>query len=173
MRSRTVIAVGVACTIGITLDVFVFETRLSSAVQHFVADDVLLVSDPYRGLGTGASGRDRNVEFGLELFLEHPLAGVGFGRSERLASEAVGVGIHNGYVALPAELGAPLFAILSIIMIGAVWLSFARKDWESLGIIVSFMGVLLMVTPRTINMSLPTMMFWAFVARSWILPLRP
>ena len=98
---------------------------------------------------------------------------MGFGRSGRLASEAVGLDIHNGYVALLAELGAPLFAILTIIMIGAVWLSFARKDWESLGMIVSFMGVLLMVTPRAINMSLPTMIFWVLVARSWILPLRP
>ena len=172
-RSRAVIAIGVICTLGVMLDVFVFETRLSSAAQDFVAEDVLLLNDPYRGLGTGASGRDITLDFGLELFVEHPLAGVGFGRSGRLASEAVGFGIHNGYVALLAELGAPLFAILAIIMIGAVWLSFARKDWESLGMIVSFMGVLLMVTPRAINMSLPTMIFWAFVARSWILPLRP
>ena len=36
------------------LDVFVFETRLSSAAQDFVAEDVLLLNDPYRGLGTGA-----------------------------------------------------------------------------------------------------------------------
>ena len=67
------------------------------------------------------------------------MAGVGFGRSG--APELGGMSIHNGYVALLAELGAPLFAILAIIMIGAVWLSFARKDWETLGMIVSFMLV--------------------------------
>jgi O-antigen ligase len=173
MRSRTVIAIAVACTIAVTLDVFVLETRLSSAAQDFVADDVLLLNDPYRGFGTGMAGRDTNVAFGLELFVEHPLAGVGFGRSPRLADEAVGASIHNAYVALLAELGAPLFAILAIIMIGAVWLSVARKHWEILGMIVSFMVVFFMVNARAINMSLPTMLFWAFVARSWILPLRP
>jgi O-antigen ligase len=108
------------------------------------------------------SGRDTNVAFGLELFVEHPSAGMGFGRSGRLADEAVGHAIHNCYIVLLAELGAPLFAILAIIMIGAVW------DWESLGMIVSFMVVFLMVSSRAINMSLPTMLFWAFVARSWI-----
>jgi hypothetical protein len=173
MRSRSVIAIAVACTIGVTLDVFVLETRLSSAAQDFVANDVLRLNDPYRGLGTGMSGRATNVALGLELFVEHPLSGVGFGRSGRLADEVLGKDIHNGYVTLLAELGGPSFAILAIIMIGAVWLSFARKDWESLGLIVSFMVVSLMVTPRAINMSLLTMLFWGFVARSWILPLRP
>jgi O-Antigen ligase len=173
MRSRTVIAIAVACTIGVTLDVFVFDTRLSSAVGDFVADDVLLLNDPYRGLGTGASGRDITLDFGLELFVEHPLAGVGFGRSGDLASEVGGKSIHNGYLALLADLGAPLFAIPAIIMIGAAWLSVARKDWESFGMIVSFMFGFLLWSPRAINMSLPTMLFWAFVARSWILPLRP
>jgi hypothetical protein len=171
MRSRSVIAIAVACAIGVMLDVFVFDTRLTSAAQDFVAEDVLLLNDPYRGLGTGAGGREVNVEFGLELFVEHPLAGVGFGRSGGLASEAVGASIHNGYVMLLADLGAPLFTIPAIIMIGALWLSFARKDWKSLGIVVGFMFGLLW-TPRAVNMSLPTMLFWAFVARSWILPLR-
>jgi O-antigen ligase len=152
------------------LDVFVFETRLSSAAHHFVAEDLLMLNDPYRGLGTGATGRDINLQFGLELFVEHPLAGVGFGRSG--ASELGGMSIHNGYLALLAELGAPLFAIPAITMIGAAWLSVARKDWESLGMIVSFMFGFLVWSPRAINMSLPTMLFWVFVARSWILPLR-
>ncbi len=171
MRSRSVVAIAVACTIGVMLDVFVFQTRLSSAAQDFVAEDVLLLNDPYRGLGTGASGRDINVRFGLELFAAHPLTGVGFGRSGGIAGEAIGLPIHNGYVMLLAELGAPLFTIPAIIMIGALWLSFARKDWKSLGIMVGFMFSLLW-TPRAVNMSLPTMLFWAFVARSWILPLR-
>jgi hypothetical protein len=170
MRSRSVIAIVVACTIGVMLDVFVFETRLSSAAQDFVAGDVLLLNDPYRGLGTGATGRDINLDFGLKLLVEHPLAGVGFGRSG--ASELGGMSIHNGYLALLAELGAPLFAIPAITMIGAAWLSVARKDWEILGMIVSFMFGFLVWSPRAINMSLPTMLFWVFVARSWILPLR-
>jgi O-antigen ligase len=171
MRSRSVVAIAVACTIGVMLDVFVFQTRLSSAAQDFVAEDVLLLNDPYRGLGTGASGRDINVRFGLELFAAHPLTGVGFGRSSGLAGEATGLPIHNGYVMLLADLGTPLFAIAAIIIIGALWLSFARKDWEILGMIVGFMFGLLWA-PRAINMSLPTMLFWVCVTRSWILPLR-
>jgi hypothetical protein len=173
MRARSVIAIAVACTIGVMLDVFVFETRLTSAAQDFVAEDVLLLNDPHRGVGSGASGRDIALHFGLELLVEHPLAGVGFGRSG--ASEVAGMSIpslDNGYLALLAELGAPLFAIPVITMIGAAWLSVARKDWEILGMIVGFMFCFLVWSPRAINMSLPTMLFWAFVARSWILPLR-
>lgn len=173
MRSRSVIAIAVACTIGVMLDVFVFETRLSSAAQNFVAEDVLLLNSPYRGLGTGASGRDVAVAFALELVVEHPLAGVGFGRSG--ASEVKDmsiVSLDNGYLALLAELGAPLFAIPAILIIGAAWLSVARKDWAILGMIFSFVFSFLVWSPRAINMSLPTMLFWAFVARSWILPLR-
>ena len=79
MRSGTEIAVGVACcTIGIMLDVFVFETRLSSAAQDFVAEDVLLLNDPYRGLGTGASGRDITLDFGFVLFCRTSFGRRGF-----------------------------------------------------------------------------------------------
>ncbi|MFC7292947.1 O-antigen ligase family protein [Hirschia litorea] len=53
-------------------------------VTGFFADKIFLVSNEYRGGGTGLSGRDHHWAVSLELFADHPFWGVGIDYPARL-----------------------------------------------------------------------------------------
>jgi O-antigen ligase len=69
----------------------------------FVANDLLKLSDPLRGLGSGVTGRADAWAETWDLFVAHPWVGVGYRQHEQyLLSET---SAHNGYLATMAEMG--------------------------------------------------------------------
>lgn len=75
--------------------------------------DLLLLDDPYRGLGTGFTGRMESWREALEIFSNNPFFGVGF-RTHELYMTTLS-SAHNGYLAVLAESGA--FGLASALLL--------------------------------------------------------
>jgi O-antigen ligase len=87
------------------------------------ANDVFSLDDPYRGLGSGVTGRDVLWAYAWHLFEENPMLGVGFRLHEfyfALSNPDIAgaASAHSGYLAALAELGLlgaiPLFAWIGL-----------------------------------------------------------
>jgi O-antigen ligase len=72
-------------------------------------NQILLLNDEYRGLGTGFVGREERWDFAIETFLQYPLSGVGFGyfREEAISD----LSPHSFWLHMLAEMG--LLSIIS------------------------------------------------------------
>lgn len=91
---------------------------------NFVAEDLLKLSDPTRGLASGGSGRSVVWRESWDLFASHPWTGVGYRQHEKyLTSEATA---HNAYLATLADLGVIGFSGY-ILFIGGGALRALRK----------------------------------------------
>ncbi len=80
------------------------------------ASDFFAIQDRHRGLESGGSGRLDTWKATWNLFLDHPILGVGFRAHETVLK--VNTSAHNGYLALLAEIGiigftSVLFATVS------------------------------------------------------------
>jgi O-antigen ligase len=78
------------------------------AAMHYESIDqhvetFFAVHDKWRGVGTGATGRQFAWKATWQLFLDSPITGVGFRAHERLLK--IATSSHNGYLALLAETG--------------------------------------------------------------------
>lgn len=74
----------------------------------YLASDILLVDDPARGMGSGVTGRQHLWLGALEIWLKHPLFGIGFRQNEQFLG---GYSAHNAYLAMLADTG----------LVGFVW----------------------------------------------------
>lgn len=75
-------------------------------------EKLFALNDPYRGVGTGGTGRVGAWKEAWKIFLENPLVGVGYRAHEYyMVSQSSS---HNGFLAILAELG--IFGFLSAIM---------------------------------------------------------
>jgi O-antigen ligase len=77
------------------------------------ASDFFAIQDRHRGLESGGSGRLDTWKATWNLFLTHPLLGVGFRAHEAVLK--VNTSAHNGYLALLAEIGAIGFAAVTFL----------------------------------------------------------
>jgi O-antigen ligase len=77
------------------------------------ASDFFAIQDRHRGLESGGSGRLDTWKATWNLFLAHPLLGVGFRAHEAVLK--VNTSAHNGYLALLAEIGAVGFAAVTFL----------------------------------------------------------
>ncbi|HJQ78601.1 MAG TPA: O-antigen ligase family protein, partial [Lacipirellulaceae bacterium] len=75
----------------------------STYAKQFLFEDVMRLSDPGRGLGSGLTGRVDTWKRGLETFWKSPLIGHGF--RANLGGEQEGLWSHGGYVTLLIETG--------------------------------------------------------------------
>ncbi len=92
---------------------------------NFVADDLLRLSDPGRGLGSGASGRASVWRESFELFANHPWLGVGYRQHEQyLTSEA---NAHDAYLAMLADTGVLGFLAYLLFLFGGLIRSVLRQ----------------------------------------------
>lgn len=66
-----------------------------------LGNTVLKLHDPYRGIDTGFTGRSELWNSTFDLWLKHPLFGVGFRKHE----EILDFPSHNGYLAMLADTG--------------------------------------------------------------------
>jgi O-antigen ligase len=89
----------------------------------FIAEKVLLFSDPLRGASSGLTGRTGTWVMGWELFSNNPWFGVGYGQLSRYTS---GVPIHNAYLSTLAEMGIVGFASYALLTLGALGCALAR-----------------------------------------------
>jgi O-antigen ligase len=87
------------------LGVFLVVSLLlaSTFAKQFLFEDVMRLSDPSRGLGTGLTGRVETWKRGLETFWKSPLIGHGF--RAQVSGEQEGLWSHGGYVTLLIETG--------------------------------------------------------------------
>jgi O-antigen ligase len=84
---------------------------------RLVFDDILLLNDPNRGIGSGFTGRVGLWKAGLEGFWEKPIFGHGF-RAQQAYS-----GSHSGYIKLFVETGF----VGGMLMLGAVLVETVRR----------------------------------------------
>jgi hypothetical protein len=83
--------------------VFVIILNLLPQITTFIWQDLLKTNDPYRGLGTGFTGRATVWFEALNIWLEAPFFGVGFRQHESLLTTASST--HNGYLAMLIDTG--------------------------------------------------------------------
>jgi O-antigen ligase len=90
------------------------------------ASDFFAIQDHHRGLESGGSGRLEIWKATWNLFLSHPIFGVGFRAHEvvlKVASSA-----HNGYLGLLAEIGVIGFAAVLLVTLSGLWKTWRRSQ---------------------------------------------
>lgn len=89
-----------------------------------IADKILNINDPRRGLNSGFTGRDDAWRQALQLFIDNPLTGVGYRSHEEYIT--VATSSHQAYLAILAELGGFGLIVFLVIVIGAFAREFTR-----------------------------------------------
>jgi len=109
---RTIALVTLAC-------ILAASALLGGPVRHaidYLGEDVFLVNDKYRGVGSGGSGRTQLWAAALDLWLENPIFGVGFKGHQLLMPD--GMQAHNAYLMVLADMG--LCGILGYLLVVCV-----------------------------------------------------
>lgn len=133
---------------------------------------VLELDNKYRGVDAGLSGRFDVWKVGVDMFLEHPIIGVGFRVHDEYLPENVKLtagSVHDGYLAMFIEvgvLGAIPFFVFLFLRILYVWREAKRgttAQMVGMGFIIGFLAVAL-VQPLMLNLAspLPTLA-WCFI----------
>ena len=127
--------------------IFIFFISL-----NFIMYEILLIDDPYRGLGTGLTGRIDVFIEGWNLFLQSPFLGIGTGLTN----------IHNGFLKILVENGIFFFAIIMLLIIRASFL----LSLKSSSIVMKFFSsyfvaylITISFAPRLINLNLYSLFF--------------
>ena len=82
------------------------------------ASDFFAIQDRHRGLESGGSGRWETWKATWNLFVTHPILGVGFRAHEALLK--MNTSAHNGYLALLAEVGVIGFAAIAFLTLSGL-----------------------------------------------------
>jgi O-antigen ligase len=156
-----ILAGGVMC-----VAILVSFDQITSAISS-----ALNLADQYRGVSSGLSGRVDLWRAGIDIFLDHPLLGVGFRlQDQALPARFQSAGaVHNGFLGTLVEVGLlgaiPLFWFMAIGI---------RKLWRESrlaypGSQLGFSYVLgycasSMVEPRLLNLAHPaSVIAWCFI----------
>jgi O-antigen ligase len=103
-----------------------------------------LVDDDFRGIGTGLTGRDTRWGQAIDVFLAHPMFGVGFGYYQLTGTESP----HNAFLYALAELGLAATALY-------VWFfrAVVRTAQANIrtAVLLAPLAILLMLNDRFIN----------------------
>jgi hypothetical protein len=154
--------------IGLGADAILSERPLVQRLSDFITSDVLLLDDPYRGLGSGVTGRDSTWAFALETITANPVFGVGAAITNRLATAAGQSLVHNGHFLLVADLGLVFVAPIYVLLLGSIVLGFRKRFWREVTFITVFIFFFAMFSPRLINASVNPMLLWMLVAYTWL-----
>jgi len=115
-RFRTAKA-GIAMVAVLCLVVAVGATAIYGDVLYGFLDRFFALSAADRGFGSGATGRITAWKTTWDLFLRHPVLGVGFRAHEHILK--VDTSAHNGYLATLAEVGIIGFlAVMYLVLRG-------------------------------------------------------
>src|SRR5262245_26367024 len=106
---------------------------VGAALTAFYSDVVIrgltgffAIDDRYRGLESGGSGRLETWNAAWNLFLSHPVLGVGFRAHETVLK--INTSAHNGYLALLAEVGLIGFAAALYFTLTGMWRTWRRSQ---------------------------------------------
>jgi O-antigen ligase len=145
-------------------------------VAPYVADHVLLLNDPRRGLDSHGTGRFYAWAQAVALFEQHPWLGVGYRRHEAFISAASSA--HNAYVATLADMGLAgllgyLLLLLSALVAGLrqLWRSPTRELYALVGLIVCYATQGLFETRGLAFANNYSLAF--FMALAWVLRVAP
>ncbi|MBX3329772.1 MAG: O-antigen ligase family protein [Nitrospira sp.] len=100
-------------------------TYYSEAVVRGTTD-FFAIQDRHRGLESGGSGRLETWKVTWNLFLSHPILGVGFRTHEAVLKVASSA--HNGYLALLAEIGVIGFSAVLLVTLSGLWKTWRRNQ---------------------------------------------
>lgn len=150
------------------LDMLLVDGSLFAPLIDWVVNSVMLLNDPMRGLSSRATGRDVGWLYALNVFSEHPWTGIGFSRSNAMLHDDVSAQIHNGHLALMADLGMIGYAVLAVLMVGAIVRILRRGEFILFGYVAGFAFFNMLFIPRAINLSVLPMLFWMMVILAWL-----
>jgi O-antigen ligase len=85
----------------------------------YVGHDVLLVDSSARGIGSGFTGRVGLWKAAVDIWLQHPILGVGFRQNEQFLG---GYSAHNAYLAMLVDMGLVGF-VWFLILLGASFIA--------------------------------------------------
>jgi len=105
LRDRRLVTVLIGT--GTLLVVAMAASSYVSGLADVIWSDVFKGDDPYRGLGSGLTGRTELWEETLDVWIKSPLFGVGYHQHENMMST---IGAHNAYLAMLADTG--VFSLL-------------------------------------------------------------
>lgn len=129
-------------------------------IVAFVEQRILLLNDPYRGLGTGLTHRLSLWKEAVAIFWENPIFGHGFDTFDS---------VHNGFLRFAAEGGVMLLGIISAMIISA--LVYAWRQRIDL-VFASLLGMVtyFMTYPRALNLNIVGVLFLLTLFRWRLLP---
>lgn len=113
-----------------------------AGVLDFVLNDVFEFNNQYRGAGTGFTGREDGWADALNVIVESPFFGAGYGSLP---------GLHNGYLIFFAEMGLLGGAAFIALLIAFFRAKGVQKE---LRVIALSYFVFMMFAPRTFNLVL-------------------
>lgn len=132
-----------------------FYQNYSIQTWLFLRDEILLWNDPYRGVGTGLTGRLAGWREAFEMFMAQPMLGQGF---DTLSE------VHNGFLRLAGEGGLILLLIVMVLIGVGLRHGLKTENHVAVSIILSFL-VYIMTYPRMLNMNLAAVVFYLSVFR--------
>lgn len=103
----------------VTYLLFVVVFCFVAFYSDIIVNDILRLNDPYRGLQSGATGRDEAWAEALGLWFNSPLLGVGFRKHEDLMV-LTDLSSHNAYIAMLADTGFVGFLAYMAFLIGSL-----------------------------------------------------
>ncbi|HWA23881.1 MAG TPA: O-antigen ligase family protein [Caulobacterales bacterium] len=147
-------SVGAIAALAVICVGLLLNPSLTDGLVHFVKEDMMKTSDPYRGEGTGLVGRADTWIMALDKLAAHPLFGTGINQS---GTTAMGIGIHNGYLKMMAELGimGALVDVWIIVTLGIALM----KDWRR-GVAIGACAVLFFFNNRSLNLMVFPLLMW-------------
>jgi O-antigen ligase len=102
------------------------QPNLFEAVET-VMSDVLKLDDPYRGTGTGFTGRDRLWDEAFEAWTTSPFFGVGYHQHIKVMSA---IGAHNAYLALLVDTGVVGVLLYCALLVWAFVAALSIREQE-------------------------------------------
>jgi O-antigen ligase len=112
--------------------------------SNFILNDLMKFSDPLRGLNSGLTGRTDTWRSAWDVFVSHPLFGVGYQQHEAYIENKMPV--HNDYLATLADLGVIGLLGYLIFQFGGMCRAVARAWAQPTGINVAIAAYLFSFT---------------------------
>lgn len=117
-------------------------TYLIIYFSDFLLQNVFAIGDPYRGLGSGFTGRYQAWSEAIDVWLSAPILGVGFRKHEELML-VTRLSAHNAYLAMLADTGIVGLTVYLIFIIHSIisavnGISLHKLRYLSLGAIISY-----------------------------------
>ena len=168
-RRMEVFRIGLAAAFAATAlmcTAMLVSPSLGQRVSNFVKEDELMVSNPYRGAGTGLVGRADTWVMAYHRVIERPLTGSGLNLSGKTI---LGDPVHNGYIKNLADFGVPGI-LLDILLLAAIPMAF-RVDPRR-GALVLACNFVYFFNARNVNLNIFPLVLWIAIL-PWRTPTSP